>query len=88
MNGPVKYRRPAVVGKGADLKAPTLAKVRAMLEARNPEATLVVTWIRRPRRISYPTGLVGYRGDVQVIAPGYRTTTMSVDADAFGIMVR
>ena len=59
-----------------------------LIRERHPEATVEFATDRfdRPRRIQYPTGHVGFRARVTLSAPGYRTTSGTVTADADSIM--
>jgi hypothetical protein len=69
-------------------KAPTIAHVRAIIARGNPTAKgLIVRWVMPPRKVTFPTGYVGWVGRVSVDAAGYRPRTMGVDAGTDGIRV-
>jgi len=64
------------------------AKAEALLRKAHPDAELTITWIKTPRRVTYPTGVTGTLGTLRVSAPGYRPRVMVVDHDASGTMIR
>lgn len=54
----------------------------------NPTA-LVVGWVKRPKHITYPTGLRGIYGTFQAVADGYKPSIMLAAWDQTGgLMVR
>jgi hypothetical protein len=68
------------------MKAPTLTQIKRMAARANDlkVGDLTITWVERPRKVTFPTGHVEMRGQVQVAAPGFRTSVMTVSTDAHG----
>jgi len=66
------------------MKKVTLSKIKKMLAV--DDATVI--WIEKMRHVTYPTGVKGRLGKVQVSAPGYQTRTMIIDQDSSGLTVR
>jgi hypothetical protein len=58
------------------------------IRAANPDATdLTIAW-NWSRKVTYPTGLKGYAGEVTLTAPGYRPTTRIASyAEGVGLTV-
>lgn len=69
------------------VKRPTIADVRRILNKDGEVVGLDVRWVMPPRVVTYPTGVRGYVGRVDVTAPGYRGRTMLVDRDSMGIRI-
>lgn len=68
------------------MKAPTLAQIKRMAARANAlnVGDLTITWVARPRKVTFPTGHVEMRGQVRVTAPGFRTSVVTVSSDAHG----
>jgi hypothetical protein len=69
---------------------PTILKVRQMTARTEqlPISGVQARWVERPRLVTYPTGMRGYRAKAEVSAAGYRTTVRLVTADSHGINIR
>jgi hypothetical protein len=67
------------------VKYPTITELKqSVIKKEGKVPGLKVQWISRPKAIVYPTGLKGYRGTVQITAPGYNPTTRNLLGDSQG----
>jgi hypothetical protein len=68
------------------VKAPTLAQLKRMAARANDLRLedVTITWVVRPRKVTFPTGHVEMTGTVRVAAPGFRTTVLPVSTDDHG----
>jgi hypothetical protein len=64
------------------------ARVARSVRRANPDATdLTITW-KWSRRVTFPTGLKGFSGLIELSAPGYATRPMIATwADTIGLSV-
>lgn len=70
------------------LARPSLPELRRMLQRDGRIEGLVVSWDRKVRWMTFPTGHRAWYGSISVAAPGYRARTMTVHRDEDGTMVR
>lgn len=64
---------------------PTVKELRDSVIAKEGKIEgLKVKYLNRPRQITYPTGLKGYRATVELSAPGFRTQTRNLLGDSQG----
>ena len=71
------------------MKNPTLADAKRLLKKNNPDLkALVVSWVKKPRRITNDRGCIWVTAKVKVSAEGYADKVMTISRDHDSLMIR